>query len=299
MLGVTLIQREEVTSSRLCSRAGLDLLISAGWETWQVGIKAAVLTKSQQQPCDPRSASHPVLCWVSLHAVLHYSPAGSVLAGSVVTALWCLPPWIWSCSKWSLPLYCYFFYTEREECFCWSLSEGLRILGGSQFLWSPWWRCCCPVHSSPPSMSLYLSLSPAVSCCCCFVLWSVISVELGAVRLGALPTSCPPYHEDPGADPGQSNPRAPAGTFWITKNVFREWIPLSICFFPSTFSWKQTVAQRCRWPQHWWLVIWSALDMNGCLHPRTWIQDSVQTSNSEFESAQLCLLLWPLLEWHT
>lgn len=70
-------------------------------------------------------------------------------------------------------------------------------------------------------------------------------------------------------------------------------------FFPSTFSWKHTVTQRCRWPQHWWLVIWSALDMSGCLHPRIWIQDSVQRSNSELESAQLCFLLWPLLEWHT
>lgn len=73
--GVTLIRKEEVMSSRLWSRAGLDRLIPAGWETWQVGIKAAILTKNQgqQQPCDPHSASHPVLCWVSLHAVLHYS----------------------------------------------------------------------------------------------------------------------------------------------------------------------------------------------------------------------------------
>lgn len=177
---VTLIQREEVTSSRLCSRAGLDLLISAGWETWQVGIKAAVLTKSQQQPCDPRSASHPVLCWVSLHAVLHYSPAGSVLAGSVVTALWCLPPWIWSCSKWSLPLYCYFFYTEREECFCWSLSEGLRILGDHSFCGLPGGvavaQCTLPL---PLCLSICLSLLQCLAAAVlCSGQSSALSLEL-------------------------------------------------------------------------------------------------------------------------
>lgn len=76
-------------SGRRGRAAWPDLLIPAGREAWQVGIIVATLTQSQQQqqPCDPRGASHPVLCWVSLHALPLYAPAGGVLAGGVVGRL--------------------------------------------------------------------------------------------------------------------------------------------------------------------------------------------------------------------